>query len=68
MAMRVLHVQRAKGVSGSERHLLSLLPASAPRASRPVCVCSRPARDSASSAELEAAGVDVTVRERVAAT
>jgi glycosyltransferase involved in cell wall biosynthesis len=25
--MRVLHVQRAKGVSGSERHLLSLLPA-----------------------------------------
>ena len=25
--MRVLHIQRAKGVSGSERHLLTLLPA-----------------------------------------
>jgi glycosyltransferase involved in cell wall biosynthesis len=27
VTLRVLHVQRAKGVSGSERHLLSLLPA-----------------------------------------
>lgn len=29
--MRVLHVQRAKGVAGSERHLLTLLPALAAR-------------------------------------
>src|SRR5438128_1694797 len=29
--MRVLHVQKAKGIGGSERHLLSLVPALAAR-------------------------------------
>ncbi len=60
--MRVLHVQRAKGVSGSERHLLSLLPAleSVGVKSR-MCVLST-GDGPRFVAELADAGIDVTVR------
>jgi glycosyltransferase involved in cell wall biosynthesis len=62
MAMRVLHVQRAKGVSGSERHLLSLLPAlGAVGVETRMCVLSTGDGQRFVS-QLEAAGVDVTVR------
>ncbi len=60
--MRVLHVQRAKGVSGSERHLLSLLPAlGAVGVETRMCVLStgdgRRFVD-----ELSASGIDATTR------
>ena len=62
MAMRVLHVQRAKGVSGSERHLLSLLPAlGAVGVETRMCVLST-GEGQRFVSQLEAAGVDVTVR------
>src|SRR4029077_10245410 len=62
MTMRVLHVQRAKGVSGSERHLLSLLPAlGAVGVETRMCVLST-GEGQRFVTQLEAAGVDVTVR------
>ena len=62
MTTRVLHVQRAKGVSGSERHLLSLLPAlGAGGVETRMCVLST-GEGQRFVTELEAAGVDVTVR------
>jgi glycosyltransferase involved in cell wall biosynthesis len=63
MTMRVLHVQRAKGVSGSERHLLSLLPAlAAVGVETRMCVLST-GDGPRFVDELMAAGVDVTVRD-----
>jgi Glycosyltransferase Family 4 len=60
--MRVLHVQRAKGVSGSERHLLSLLPAlGAVGVETRMCVLST-GDGSRFVDELSASGIDVTVR------
>ncbi len=62
MAMRVLHVQRAKGVSGSERHLLSLLPAlGAVGVETRMCVLST-GEGQRFVSQLEGAGVDVAVR------
>lgn len=44
--MRVLHVQKAKGIGGSERHLLDLLPALASRGDEPsMLVLSAPGAD-----------------------
>src|SRR5438067_8751118 len=44
--MRVLHVQRAKGIGGSERHLLTLLPAlSAADLAVRMCVLNAPGGD-----------------------
>ena len=60
--MRVLHVQRAKGVSGSERHLLTLLPALGELGIETrMCVLST-GDGPRFVAELSAAGVDVTAR------
>jgi glycosyltransferase involved in cell wall biosynthesis len=60
--MRVLHVQRAKGIGGSERHLLSLLPALAERGVEPaMCVleCENGYRFVDA---LRRSGIDVTAR------
>ena len=60
--MRVLHVQKAKGIGGSERHLLALLPALAARGVEiRMCVLETGDGDRFVS-ELRHAGVDVTVR------
>src|SRR4051794_4259851 len=60
--MRVLHVQRAKGVSGSERHLLSLLPALNDRGIETrMCVLST-GEGQRFVDELSAAEIDLTVR------
>ena len=60
--LRVLHVQRAKGIGGSERHLLSLLPALA-RAGLDVRMCVlRTGGGDLFVEDLRHAGVDVTVR------
>jgi glycosyltransferase involved in cell wall biosynthesis len=59
--MRVLHVQRAKGIGGSERHLLTLLPAlAAAGVEVRMCVIEVGEGDRF-VAELRAAGVDVGV-------
>ena len=47
--MRVLHVQRVKGIGGSERHLLALFPALERVGSTCGCACSRSATASGSS-------------------
>jgi glycosyltransferase involved in cell wall biosynthesis len=58
--VRVLHVQRAKGVGGSERHLLALLPAlAAAGVDVRMCVLAAPGGDRFVDA-LRAAGVDTT--------
>ena len=60
--MRVLHVQRAKGIGGSERHLLTLLPAlQAAGVDVRMCVLAAPGGERFVDA-LRAAGVDTTVR------
>lgn len=62
MTVRVLHVQRAKGVSGSERHLLSLLPALGDEGvDTRMCVLSTGDGERFVDA-LTTTGVDVTVR------
>ncbi len=62
LTMRVLHVQRAKGVSGSERHLLSLLPAlGAVGVETRMCVLST-GDGPRFVDELSASGIDVTMR------
>ena len=61
--MRVLHVQRAKGVSGSERHLLSLLPALGDvGVETRMCVLST-GDGMRFVTDLTDAGIDVTVRD-----
>ncbi len=63
MTLRVLHVQRAKGVSGSERHLLSLLPAlGALDVETRMCVLSTGDGHTFVD-ELAAAGIDVVARD-----
>ncbi len=58
--MRVLHVQRAKGIGGSERHLLALLPAlTASEIDVRMCVLTAPGGERFVEA-LRAAGVDTT--------
>jgi glycosyltransferase involved in cell wall biosynthesis len=60
--MRVLHVQRAKGIGGSERHLLALLPAlNAAGLEARICVLNAPGGDQFVDA-LRAAGVTTTTR------
>ena len=60
--MRVLHVQKAKGIGGSERHLLTLLPALAARGvDVRMCVLQTGEGDRF-VAELRQSGIDVTVR------
>lgn len=62
MTLRVLHVQRAKGVSGSERHLLSLLPALGREGVvTRMCVLST-GEGVRFVRALENSGIDVTVR------
>ena len=57
--MRLLHVQKAAGIGGSERHLLMLLPALA-AAGHDVTMCVALSGDGERFATaLEAAGVDV---------
>src|SRR5689334_15934432 len=60
--MRVLHVQRAKGIGGSERHLLTLLPALAEQGID-VRMCVLEVGDGARFVdELRTRGVDVVSR------
>jgi glycosyltransferase involved in cell wall biosynthesis len=60
--MRVLHVQRAKGVSGSERHLLTLLPAlEGLGVETRMCVLST-GDGHRFVADLQEGGIDVTAR------
>lgn len=60
--MRILHIQRAKGIGGSERHLLALLPALT-RAGADVRMCVlRTGNGEVFVDDLRHAGVDVTVR------
>ena len=60
--MRILHIQRVKGIGGSERHLLFLLPAlAAVGVDVRMCVL-RTGSGDLFVEELRTAGVDVTVR------
>jgi hypothetical protein len=60
---RILHVQRVKGIGGSERHLLSLLPA-LQQAGLHVRMCVlRTGHGEVFVDDMRRAGVDVVVRE-----